>query len=129
MGKNNSAVSDEQIIAALLQCGTIREAAELVKTAPRTIYDRMKEREFKVAYMEAKNDILRKAVFNINSKLSEAIDTISEIMTDKDTNPATRLQAAQTIINNIGKFTERLAVDESDAIRANTSIYEELENL
>ena len=72
----------------------------------------MNDREFRAEYMEAKNDIIRKAVFTINEKLSAAIDAVAEIMTDKDNNPAVRLQAAQTILNNAGKFAERLTHDE-----------------
>ncbi len=109
---NKKAVSDEEIVAAILQHGTIREAAEAAGIAPRTIYDRMENRDFRALYMAAKNDIIRKAVFSINEKLSQAIDAVAEIMTDKDNNPAVRLQAAQTIINNAGKFAERLAKDE-----------------
>ena len=112
MAKNTKAVSNEEIIAALLQHGTIREAAEAAGTTPRTIYDRMKDREFRADYMEAKNDIIRKAVYSINAKLSEAIDAVADIMNDADTNPAVRLQAAQTIINNAAKFAERLTKDE-----------------
>lgn len=111
--KNNTAISNEEIIAALLQCGTIKEAAEKLKMKPRTIYDRMNDREFRADYMEAKNDLVRKAVFSINTKLSEAIDTVAEIMHDKETNAAVRLQAAQTIINNASKFAERLTADEN----------------
>ena len=109
---NKKAVSDEEIIAAILQHGTIREAAQAAGIAPRTIYDRMENRDFRALYMAAKNDIIRKAVFSINEKLAQAIDAVADIMTDKDNNPAVRLQAAQTIINNAGKFAERLAKDE-----------------
>lgn len=109
---NTKAISNEEIIAALLQHGTIKDAAAAAGTTPRTIYDRMNDREFRAEYMEAKNDIIRKAVFTINEKLSAAIDAVAEIMTDKDNNPAVRLQAAQTILNNAGKFAERLAHDE-----------------
>lgn len=109
---NTKAISNEEIIAALLQHGTIKEAAAAAGTTPRTIYDRMNDREFRAEYMEAKNDIIRKAVFTINEKLSAAIDAVAEIMTDKDNNPAVRLQAAQTILNNAGKFAERLTHDE-----------------
>lgn len=42
-----------------------------------------------------------------------AIDAVAEIMTDKEVNAAVRLQAAQTIINNAGKFADRLTKDES----------------
>ena len=109
---NTKAISNEEIIAAILQHGTIKDAAAAAGTTPRTIYDRMNDREFRAEYMEAKNDIIRKAVFTINEKLSAAIDAVAEIMTDKDNNPAVRLQAAQTILNNAGKFAERLTHDE-----------------
>lgn len=118
------AVSDEQIIAALLQHGTMKEAAAACGIAPRTIYDRMDKREFRAAYLEAKNDIIRKAVFTINEKLSDAVTTVADIMTDKDTNPAVRLQAAQVIINNAGKFSERLATDEHASRIASKSTWE-----
>ena len=109
---NTKAISNEEIIAALLQHGTIKDAAAAAGTTPRTIYDRMNDREFRAEYMEAKNDIIRKAVFTINEKLSAAIDAVAEIMADKDNNPAVRLQAAPTILNNAGKFAERLTHDE-----------------
>lgn len=110
---NTKAVSDERIIAALLQHGTVKAAAEAAGIAPRTVYDRMTAREFRAAYMDAKNEIVRAAVFSINQKLSEAIETIAEIMTDKESPPAVRLQAAKAIIENAGKFSERLDRDES----------------
>ena len=104
--------TDEQIIASLLQHGTIKDAAQACDLSPRTIYDRMNDREFRAEYMGAKTDIIRKAVFTINEKLSTAVDAVTEIMADKDNNPAVRLQAAQTILNNAGKFAERLTHDE-----------------
>lgn len=111
--KNSTAISNEEIIAALLQHGTIKEAAAAAGTAPRTIYDRMKEWNFRAEYAAAKNDLIRQAVFSINGKLAAAIDTVADIMTDTEVNPATRLQAAQTIISNAGKFAERLTREET----------------
>ena len=111
-GKKESAISNEEIIAALLQSGTIKAAAEKLGITARSIYDRMDNREFRAEYMEAKSDILRKAVYSINDKLSEAIEAITEIMNDPKNNAATRLQAAQTILNHAGRFSERLAREE-----------------
>lgn len=105
-------INNEAIITALLQYGTVTAAAKALNATPRTIYNRMKDLEFRAAYMEARNDILRQAVFNINSSLTAAIDTVAEIMTDKEVKPAIRLQAAQVIIGNVSKFTQRLAADE-----------------
>ena len=109
-------VSNEAIISALLQHGTVKEAAEAVGISPRAIYDRMqKDREFRGEYAEAKASILRKAVHTINEKLSSAFETVADIMEDTDINPSIRLQAAQTIISNAVKFSERLTADERHA--------------
>lgn len=100
--------TDEELIAALLQHGTIKAAAAAAGVAPRTFYDRMQAREFRILYDQAKTDLLRNAVTGINTRLAEALETVAAIMADKDNNPAIRLQAAQTIINNAGKLAARL---------------------
>ena len=110
------AISNEQIITALLANGTIKAAAEAAGTTPRTVYERMRDSDFRQEYAAAKNDIIRGAVFLVNQKLTEAVTTVAEIMNDKDVNPATRLQAAQTILNNAGKFAERLTTDERESL-------------
>ncbi len=114
MGRK-STVSDEEIIAALISNGTIRQAAAAAGIAERTIYDRMKSRDFSSVYMFAKTDIIRAAVLSINGKLSEAVEAVAEIMRDKEVNPAVRLQAAQTIINSAAKFTQRLQAEERES--------------
>lgn len=117
--QKQTAVTDEEIIAALIASGTIAEAASKVGLSTRTIYDRMACKDFKALYHGAKTDIVRGAVFKINSKLTEAIETVSELMTDKEVNPAIRLQAAQTIITNAAKFSERLQGEEYQNIENN----------
>ena len=112
---SKTASNDEQIIAALLQHGTIKEAAAAADTTPRTIYNRMNNREFRAQYEAAKNDILRTAYITINAKLTAAIEAVAEIMQNPENNAAVRLQAAQTIITNAAKFSERLHADEYQA--------------
>ena len=109
-------VSDEVIIAALLQHGTTKDAAAAIGISPRTIYDRMRTAEFQAMYAEAKTSIARKAVFSINEKLGAAIDTVAGIMDDQEINAAVRLQAAQTIINNAAKFAQHLDENERAAL-------------
>lgn len=126
MGKN-AAITDEQIISALLASGTIAEAAAKVGLSTRAVYDRMNNKDFKALYAGAKTDIVRTAVFKINGKLTEAIDAVSEIMADKEINAAVRLQAAQTIINNAGKFAERLQHEELSNIENNVKSFWDIE--
>lgn len=110
------AVSDEQIIAALLNNGTLKTAAAAAGISERALYDRMNNGTFQALYRAAKADLIRAAVFNLNNQLQEAVNTVAEIMADKENNPAIRLQAAQTILNNAGKFSQRLQVDENGVI-------------
>lgn len=108
-------ISNEAIINALIQFGTVREAAESIGCKPRTIYNRMNnDNGFIEDYNAAKKDITRKAVASFNNKINLAIEEIFSIMQDKNVNAATRLQAAQTILNNAGKFADRL--EKADAV-------------
>lgn len=105
-------VTDEEIVTALMAHGTQREAAAAVGLDERTVYNRMNTGEFQAVYRSAKAEILRNAVSQMNRQLLAAIDTIAAIMTDPKVNAAVRLQAATTLINNAGKFAERLQTAE-----------------
>ena len=109
-------VTDEQIIAALLTGGTIKDAAAAAGVSERTIYDRMNQGDFQALYKAAKADLIRAAVFSLNGKVQAAIDTVAAIMQDDNNNAAVRLQAAQTILTNAGKFAARLQADEGSVI-------------
>lgn len=109
-------VTDEQIITALLNNGTIKAAATALHITDRCLYDRMSDGDFQALYKAAKADIIRQAVCSMNNKLEDAIATVYEVMTDKEVNAATRLQAAQTLINTAAKFTDRLNSTEQSVI-------------
>lgn len=106
-------ISDEVIISALISNGTIKAAANAVGISERSIYDRMSSGEFKALYKSAKADVVRKAIFELNNQIGAAVETVVSIMRDNEINPAIRLQAAQTILSNANKFSERLNIDEN----------------
>lgn len=92
---------------------TVGEAASAIGITPRTVYERMREQGFQAEYRDAKSDILRGAVLKMTQALSAAVDAVQEIMEGEDVNPAIRLQAAQAIINNSVKLSERLSQEET----------------
>ncbi len=48
-------------------------------------------------------------------------------MNSEDANPAVRLQAAQSILNNAGKFAERLSEDENNvSIQKENSFFNDM---
>lgn len=115
--KNQTGISDEELIAALISTGTIKAAAQAAGIGERTLYARMKSGEFQALYKAAKADTIRTAVNALNGRIQAAIDTIVEIMEAQDVNPATRLQAAQTILNHAGRFADRLQEAEARTIQ------------
>lgn len=121
--KNETAVSDEQIIAALISNSSIQAAAEACGISARAIYDRMGYRDFKAMYSAARADIIRGAVLSMNSRLTEATETIFNIMNDTGNPPATRLAAARVMLENAAKFMDRLALADAMAGNFNNSIY------
>lgn len=128
--RNETAVSNEEIIAALLQHGTIREAAQAAGISSRALYDRMRDdTDFRAEYAAAKNDIVRGAVIRINESLSAAVAAVTDIMNDTSANPAIRLQAAQTILNSAGKFADRLTRDEREARSIGKDIFDSMMEL
>lgn len=114
--KKQTGVSNEELIAALISTGTIKEAANAAGLSERAVYERMRTGDFQALYKGARADTIRTAVTALNARLQSAIDTIAEIMESPDVNPATRLQAAQTILNHAGRFTERLQAAEQSTL-------------
>ena len=121
--KNQTAVSDEEIVAALLSSGSILEAAQAAGIAPRTIYDRMGTREFRAVYSAAKSDIIRQAVFSMCGNIAAAVNVIIGIMNNEENPAGTRLSAAKLLLDNAGKFTDRLSeADKTTAEMAEPAI-------
>ena len=102
-------IADEEILAALMQYGTIKQAAAATGAGVRTIYDRMHDREFKALYEAARADVLRGAVSSLSGRIEKAVSTIEAIMDDTEAAAAVRLQAAGAILCNVEKFAGRLS--------------------
>ena len=119
-------LQDEEIITALIAEGSIKGAAASLKCTTRTLYERMKKPEFKDLYAQAKGEILKTATAKLQGNLCGAIDTLTEIMTDKEAPKQTRANCAVSILQYGAKFTEatdiieRLeAIEEAQAISGN----------
>jgi len=120
-------VTNEELISTLLTHGTIREASQVLGISERTIYNMMSEREFCVMYEGIQATLLNNSVTLLQNRISEAINTIGDIMNDKEVNPQTRLQAAQTILKNgfsmqesIFRIRDRAAKDNDPLDMENT---------
>ena len=108
MSKNRTAVSDEAIISAILARGSIRRAALSLSVSPRMIYSRWGSPAFQVAFRAAQTAILQQTVNRLSESSLEAVETVKAIMSNTETNPAIRLSAARTILDNLGRLSSVL---------------------
>lgn len=106
-------VSDEKILAALMECGTATEAAARLNIAPKTIYRRLCNVEFKALYKSLQADFLRLTVRELADSRADAVEVIQEIMQDETVNPAIRLQCAQSILSFDIKYSAKLSEAEA----------------
>ena len=119
-------LTDEAIIAALIANGSIKGAAASLDCTERTLYELMKKPEFKELYTQAKGEILKAATAKLQGNLTGAIDTLAEVMNDKEAPKQTRVNSAVSILQYAARFTEttdiieRLeAIEEAQAISGN----------
>ncbi len=105
-------LTDEEIVSALIECGTIKGAAESLGVQVKTLYSRMKSEDFKVLYSRTKSDLLKASAAKMQSNLADACDVIAEIMKDADTAQQVRLNAADCIIRNTLKMLEQTDIIE-----------------
>lgn len=99
-------INDEQIISALLNCGSLRKAAESLGTTANTISNRLKKDDFRKRYETAKSELLSETVGVMKSNLSGAVNTLTDVMNNKE-NPATvRVSAADSLLRHSVRYIE-----------------------
>jgi hypothetical protein len=96
----------EQAIVALLAHRTIEEAARAIDIVPNTLQRWMKEPEFDTAYRAAKRAAFGQAIGRLHHLSSAAVTTLGKVMLEPGTPPATRVRAADSILDHTIKAIE-----------------------
>jgi transposase-like protein len=96
----------EAAILALLSTRTVEEAARVVHISPRTLYRWQKEPEFDAAYRAAKRMSFGQSIARLHYLCSAAVSTLGKVMLDAGTPPATKVRAADSILNHSIKAIE-----------------------
>jgi transposase-like protein len=96
----------EAAILALLSTRNVEEAARAVGVTPRTLYRWVKEPEFDAAYRAGKRAAFGQAIARLHHLSSAAVSTLGKVMLDAATPPATKVRAADSILNHTAKAIE-----------------------
>lgn len=101
---------DEHILSALLSCGNIAEASKISGVSRTVIYNRLADDTFKAEYNRRRSIVLNEACNTLQSTLISAVNTIKEIIEDKDNAPQVRLNACGLILQNCLKYVEQIDI-------------------
>ena len=89
-----------EAIIALLTHRTIEEAARAVGISLSTLLRWMKVSEFDAAYRESKRAAFAQAIARLHHLSSAAVSTLGKVMLDPATPAATRVRAADSILDH-----------------------------
>jgi hypothetical protein len=101
----------EAAILALLTARSIEEAARTANVPPRTLFRWLKEPEFDAAYRKAKRAAFGQATARLLYLTSAAVSTLGTVMLAPSTPPATKVRAADSILDHTAKSIEIEDID------------------
>ena len=96
----------EAAVAALLTQRTAEDAARSIGIGPATLRRWQKEPEFDAAFRAAKLTAYRQTIARMHQLSGTAVSTLGKVMLDPTTPPATKVRAADSILNHTAKAIE-----------------------
>jgi len=97
----------EILLAALLANPTVRAAAEAAGVPETTAFTWLRNPDFADEYKQRKRQAVAEASDFLQSRINLAVQIITEIMSDDDVPPQTRLNAAKTIVDTAYRVVEQ----------------------
>ncbi len=117
-------VTDEEIIAALLNSPTNRDAAATIGMNERHFYKRLQSEELRAKLRAVQEKLLDDTVSEMRKNLTEATAVIVSVMKNPEVSPQTRINAADMLQRNYLKLSERADIlDRLDRLEEQTDEY------
>ena len=113
----------EEAIVALLTQRNTEEAARAVGIGPATLLRWLQIPEFQAAFRAAKWAVYSQSIGRLHQMSTAAVSTLGKVMVDPSTPAATKVRAADSILNHTVKAieTENLEARLSELERAEAS--------
>ena len=99
-------ISDEKLIEALLETGSVRATAQKVKLTPSAIYKRLREPEFRERYEQEQDGIISAVAGSLSQALDGAVETLVEICKNPLHAPGLRISAADSLLRHAARYVE-----------------------
>ena len=88
----------DEAIAALLSERSIEEAARACSMSAKTLLHWLKMPEFRADYVEARGQVLSQSNARLQQATGAAVTTLLKVMVSPDAAAATRVRAAQSVV-------------------------------
>lgn len=102
----NLTPKQEKAIMALLAEPTIKQAAETAGIGETTLHRWLNEEDFSKAYKTARKNALGQTISRLQQVTTEAVDTLKDIMANKESPASSRVTAARTVLEMAFKAFE-----------------------
>ena len=96
----------EDAVAALLSHRNVEEAAKAVGIAPTTLIRWQQQPEFQDAYRKARRAAFSQSIGRLQQASTAAVSTLLKVMVDPATPPATKVRAADSVLDHSAKAIE-----------------------
>lgn len=102
----NGNLSTKQVraIAALLECRTVKEAAEKAQVGERTLYRWLKEERFRATLDEAAGEALAQAARRMQSVVGKGVETLDRVLDDPHAPDKLKVRATGVLFNGFPKI-------------------------
>jgi HD-like signal output (HDOD) protein len=111
-GRSSGRVTrSEQAIAALLQHGTVEKAAGAINISAATLWRWLHDEAFQEAYRKARRESLWRTVARLQHATGAAATTLLKMMCDPAAPSASRIRAAQSVLDTAYRVMELEELD------------------
>ncbi|HKH99289.1 MAG TPA: hypothetical protein VN841_10285 [Bryobacteraceae bacterium] len=105
-GKSRLGRKKDAAIVALLSQRSVDDAARVAGVGVRTLYRWLREPEFHAAYREARRDAFGQSAARLQQMSTAAVSTLGKIMVDPNAPAASRVRAADSVLDHAAKAIE-----------------------
>ena len=99
-------VTDEKLLEMLLVHGSVSGAATALGLSRNAIYKRMQDADFRTQYDSAQGVMLSAAALAMSDALCEAINTLLDVVRDKNAAASIRVSASDAILRHTARYIE-----------------------
>jgi phage terminase small subunit len=96
----------QKAIAALIETGTIKEAASVAGVGQTTIFRWLQDPKFRRAYKDARTKLVEVAISQVQRACGEAVLVLQGIMNDRELSPGPRVSAARAVLEQAIKTSQ-----------------------